>query len=101
MGNCQRPKICFICGIAGHHMNACSTWKSDHPVATYVGSANQGLGFYHVEILDVQSTQWLNLTNCGLVRVISGDISLLDLEGELSEIYEKNWPWQNQRARER
>jgi len=52
-------------------MNVCLTWKSDHPVAAYVGSASLGLGFYHVEILDVQSTQWLNLKNCGVVRVKS------------------------------
>lgn len=65
-------------------MDACPTWKTDHPVATYVGSANQGLGFYHVEIPDVQSTQWLNLTNCGVVRVITGEISLAELEGKIS-----------------
>jgi hypothetical protein len=90
----MKLKICFICGIAGHHMNACSTWKEDHPVAAYVGSANQGLGFYHVEIPDVQSTQWLNLTNCGVVRVITGEINMAELEGELSEIYDRDWLWQ-------
>ena len=50
------------------------------------------LGFYHVEIPSVESTQWLNLTNCGVVRVISWQISLAELEGELSEIYCKEWP---------
>lgn len=34
----------------------------------------------------MESTQWLNLTNYGVVRVISGQISLADLEGELSKI---------------
>lgn len=60
-GNYQHLKIFFICGVPGHHMDAFPTWKSTHPMATYVGSANQGLGFYHVDIPDVQSIQWLNL----------------------------------------
>jgi len=69
-------------------------WKSDHPVAAYVGSASLGLGFYHPEVPSVESTQWLNLTNCGVVKVKTGQISLAELEQELSEIYCKEWPWQ-------
>jgi hypothetical protein len=47
-----------------------------------------------LEVSDVESTQWLNLTNCGVVRVKAGEISLAELELELSEIYCKEWPWQ-------
>lgn len=94
MGNCTRPKICFICGIASHHMNVCPAWKRDYPVAAYVGRSSLGLGFYHLEVPDVESTQWLNLTNCGVVGVIAGETSLAELELELSEIYCKEWPWQ-------
>ena len=94
MGNSTKPKICFLYGIPGHHMNVFPTWKSDHPVAAYVGSASVGLGFYHVEIPDVQSTQWLNLLNCGVVRVKSGVISMVELDVELSKIYDKDWLWQ-------
>jgi hypothetical protein len=75
-------------------MNACPAWKRDHPIAAYVGSSSLGLGFYHLEVPDVESTQWLNLTNCGVVRVKAGEISLAELELELSEIYCKEWPWQ-------
>lgn len=74
-------------------MNDFLAWKSDHPVVAFVGSSSQGLGFYHVEVPDVKSTQWLNLTNCGVVRVKMGSISLAELEIELSEIYSKDWPW--------
>lgn len=94
MGNCTKPKICFICGIAGHHMSSCPDWQKDHLVAAYVGSASLGLGFYHLEIPDVKSTQWLNLTNCGVVRIKTGSITLAELECEQSEIYSKEWPWQ-------
>ena len=58
-----------------------------------MGSSSLGLGFYHVEIPSVESTQWLNLTNCVVVRVKTGQISLAELEVELSEIYCKEWPW--------
>jgi len=75
-------------------MNVCPMWKSDHPVAAFMGSASQGLGFYHLEVPSVESTQWLNLTNCGVVRVISGQITLAELEVELSDIYCRDWPWQ-------
>ena len=42
----------------------------------------------------MESTQWLNLTNCGVVRVKSRSVKLAELEGKLSEIYCKDWPWQ-------
>lgn len=57
-----------------------------------MGRASLGLGFYHLEIPDVKSTKWLNLTNCGVVRVKTGSITLAELECELSEIYSKEWP---------
>jgi hypothetical protein len=75
VGNYIRPKICFIYGIPGHHRNVCSVWKQEHPIAAYVGSASLGIGFYHLEVPDVESTQWLNLTNCGVVKVKSGFVS--------------------------
>jgi hypothetical protein len=68
-------------------MNECPVWKLDHPTTAYMGSAFLGLGFYHLEIPSVESTQWLNLTNCGIVKVRSGSVTLVELEGELSVIY--------------
>jgi hypothetical protein len=68
-------------------MNDCPAQKQEHPIVAYVGSSNLGLGFYHLEVPSVESTQWLNLTNCGVVRVKSGSVMLVELEGELSEIY--------------
>ena len=94
VGNCTKPKICFICAVAGHHMNDCPVWKLDHPTAAYMGSACLGLGFYHLEVPNVESTQWLNLTNYGIVKVKTGSVTLAELEVELSVIYCKDWPWQ-------
>jgi len=75
-------------------MDACPVWNQTHPVAPFYGSANQGLGFYHVEVNEKGPSQWLNLTNCGVVRVISGQITLVELEKELGDIYCRDWPWQ-------
>lgn len=94
VGNCSKPKICFICAVPGHHMNDCSAWKSDHPSAEYMGSANLGLGFYHLEAPDAESTRWLNMVNCDIVKVKSGAITSAELEKELANIYCKEWPWQ-------
>jgi hypothetical protein len=75
-------------------MNDCPLWKKDQPVATYIGSAGSGLGFYHVELPQVESTRWLNIKNCGVVVIKKAEISLQELEEELSEIFCKDWPWQ-------
>ena len=94
VGICGKPKVCFICAIPGHHMDACPRWLESHPIAKYYGSASQGLGFYHVEVSESSPSQWLNLSNCGVVHVLSGQISLVELEKELADIYCKDWPWQ-------
>ncbi|KAG2600013.1 hypothetical protein PVAP13_5KG657807 [Panicum virgatum] len=75
-------------------MDACPRWSQSHPIAEVYGSASQGLGFYHVEVAETSPSQWLNLSNCGVVRVLAGQISLIELEKELADIYCKEWPWQ-------
>jgi len=52
------------------------------------------LGFYHVEVAEKSPSQWLNLSNCGVVRVLTGQITLVELEKELVDIYCREWPWQ-------
>jgi len=81
-------------GITWHHMSACPKWNSPHPMAAYMGSAGLGLGFYHIDTPKVENTQWLNLKNCGVVRILEGEVTLAELEKELSEIFCKEWPWQ-------
>ncbi|XP_062191233.1 uncharacterized protein LOC133895039 [Phragmites australis] len=94
VGICSKPKICFICAIPGHHMNSCPNWKKSQPSATYLGSAGVGLGFYHVDVPDAETNQWLNFKNCGVVKVKKGVITVIELEKELAAIYCKDWPWQ-------
>jgi hypothetical protein len=61
-------------------MSECKFWKNPQPAATYLGSAGAGLGFYHIELPEVETTRWLNLNNCGVVKVTRGEISLVELE---------------------
>jgi hypothetical protein len=63
-------------------------------LASYVGSASRGLGFYHIDLQEAETTTWLNLTNFGVVKIIRRDISLAELEKELSAIFCKEWSWQ-------
>jgi hypothetical protein len=92
VGICSRPKICFICVVPGHYMIECPAWKKTQPVASYMGNAGSGLGFYHVDLPEGETTRWLNITNCGVVVVKKGDITLIELEKELSEIFCRDWP---------
>ncbi|TVU48985.1 hypothetical protein EJB05_00274, partial [Eragrostis curvula] len=41
-----------------------------------------------------ETTQWLNFKNCGVVKVITGDVSIAEMEKELSDIFCREWPWQ-------
>jgi hypothetical protein len=35
-------------------------------VATYISSVGTRLGFYHIELPELESTRWLNINNCGV-----------------------------------
>jgi hypothetical protein len=94
VGICTKPKVCFISAIPGYYMTNCPQWKKSQPIASYVGSAGRGLGFYHIDLLEVETTRWLNINNCGVVVVRKGEISMSELEKELSEIFCKDWTLQ-------
>jgi hypothetical protein len=94
VGICKKPKVCFICSIPGHYVTECLEWRKPQPIASYMGSSSSGIGFYHVDLPDCENTGWLNISNCVVVMIRKGDISLAELERELSEIFCKEWPWQ-------
>jgi hypothetical protein len=91
VGICDKPKICFICAIPGHYMIECPSWKKNQSMAAYFRIAGKGLGFYHVELPEFETTRWLDISNCGIVVIKKGAISLTKLEGELSGIFCKEW----------
>jgi hypothetical protein len=87
VGICNKPKVCFICVVPGHYMSICPMWKKNQKVASYMGSVADGLGFYHVDLLECETTRRLNIKNCGVVIVKKGVISMSELEKELSKIF--------------
>jgi hypothetical protein len=93
VGICTKAKIWFICVTPGHYMNACPFWKKPQLVASFIGNTGRGLGFYHIDLPETEITRWLNLSNCGVVKITRGEISLAKLERELSDIFCKEWPW--------
>ncbi|KAM0902206.1 hypothetical protein ACQ4PT_019442 [Festuca glaucescens] len=97
VGNCIQPKKCFICNSTEHHAHMCPAWNGAHPSATYFGSANRGLGFYHIDGPSKEEVSWLNFKNCAVINVRKGAISGADLEKNLNSIFckHKKWPWQN------
>jgi hypothetical protein len=91
---CSKLKIYFMCAILGHYMTDCLKWNKTQPVASFFGSVGRGLGFYHIDLPELETTRWLNINNCGVVVIKKGEISMFELEKELSEIFCKEWPWQ-------
>ena len=93
VGMCSVPKICFICKTPGHHMDICPKWYEPYPAAQYWGSANSGLGFFHIEAGDKCDSSWLNFGNVGLVVVEEGNITAEELESCFIGMWKTNWPW--------
>ncbi|KAM0857884.1 hypothetical protein ACQ4PT_048197 [Festuca glaucescens] len=94
VGLCTRIKRCFICSRTGHHMDSCQMWYTPMPTAQYWGSANPGLGFFHVVVVRPKAVQWLNMDNVGIVVVKDGDINEKELEQNFNEMWKMNWFWQ-------
>jgi hypothetical protein len=62
-------------------------WYTPLPTAQYWGSANPGLGFFHVEVEGLEAGQWLNMDNVGVVVVNEGEISANELEQNFNEMW--------------
>jgi hypothetical protein len=90
VGLCTRAKRCFICGRPGHHMDNCAAWYAPMPTAKCWGSANQGLGFFHIDVEGPAAVQWLNMDNVGIVVVNEGEISEKELEQNFNEMWKVN-----------
>jgi hypothetical protein len=90
VGICDKPKVCFHLCCAGPLHECLSLWQKEQPVVAYMGSVGQGLGFYHIELPKSETTRWLNINNCGVVIIKQGQISMQELEKELSDIFCKD-----------
>jgi hypothetical protein len=44
-------------------------------MASYVGSSDNGLGFFYIDLPEVETTKWLNINKCGIAMIKSGIFS--------------------------
>ena len=76
---CTKPKGCFICKMISHKVEDCPTRRRPHSAAKYVGGAAQGLGFYHLDMPDVNAQHQGWLKNVGIVFVEQGEVTKQEL----------------------
>jgi hypothetical protein len=91
--NCKKSKVCFICEKEDHVVENCPVRCQGHKSATYFGSAASGLGFYNIEVPEVDEKETMDFTNCGIVFIETGDITKEELQLELATCFNPNWPW--------
>ena len=75
-------------------MDVCLEWYKPMPTAQYWGSANTGLGFFHIDVERSEAVKWLNLDNVGIVNIEGGEISEQELEQSFADMWKTNWFWQ-------
>ena len=65
---CVKPKVCFMCFCKDHVVENCGEWKKPQPAAQFYGSANRGLGFYHVDVANREGRfeHWAGFENYGV-----------------------------------
>ncbi|CAN6312370.1 unnamed protein product [Urochloa humidicola] len=91
---CPKPKMCFICRGESHDVEACPVRKEGNKCARYIGSAAGGLGFYNIDVPEVEDQLMIDVSNCGKVYIDTGEITKEELIQELAISFNPKWPWQ-------
>ncbi|TVU22436.1 hypothetical protein EJB05_32130, partial [Eragrostis curvula] len=94
--DCPTLKLCHICKSASHDATHCPEWQKHHEIAEYYESANEGLGFFHVDVnpRPGRVSNWVKFDNCAVVTVEEGTMDKESIEKSFAEIFDKDWPWQ-------
>ncbi|CAO2148908.1 unnamed protein product [Urochloa humidicola] len=92
---CARPKVCFICYDKSHVVECCPEWQNSHQAAQYYGSANKGLGFYHVDVAQRPGRfrHWVGFDNFGVFTVEEGSLTEEEIIKSLKQQFDKEWDW--------
>ncbi|XBH97997.1 hypothetical protein VPH35_127577 [Triticum aestivum] len=67
--------------------------KKPRNCAKYVGSAASSLGFFKIDVPDVNEQHVGNKKNVGIVYIEAGQVTKEELAHNFSVIYKTNWPW--------
>jgi hypothetical protein len=91
--DCKAPRLCFICQTSAHVGRDCPEWDKPIYPAQYLGSAAQGLGFFHVDVQDeVNKGGYLKfLDNCVVLTIEEGMIEGPKIIQNLQRLFDKNW----------
>ncbi|TVT99235.1 hypothetical protein EJB05_55411, partial [Eragrostis curvula] len=94
--DCKKAKVCYNCRKPEHVGVECPEWSNPIHEAKSLGSANQGLGFFHVDVnpRDDRVSHWRQFENCAVLTVEEGDMSQEDIVDKLKIIFDREWPWQ-------
>ncbi|XP_062203848.1 uncharacterized protein LOC133906086 [Phragmites australis] len=94
--NCNQSKLCFICKRGDHVVKVCPEWKKPSEVAQYLGSANKGLGFFHIDVAERTGrvNLWVKFENCAILTIEEGDMNIDSVVESLKNLFDPNWPWQ-------
>ena len=87
---CPKPPACFICKMVTHKVEECPVRKKPKTPAKFFGSAAPSLGFYQIDVPDVNEQHMGHKKNVGIVYVESGQASKSELAHNFSLIYKTN-----------
>jgi hypothetical protein len=76
--DCKALKLCFIYQTTDHVGRDWPKWEKPMESALYLGSAAQGLGFFHVEVQEEENRGgYLKfLDNCAVLTIEEGEIEV-------------------------
>jgi hypothetical protein len=94
--DCREPRLCFVCQTTDHLGRECPEWNKPVEPAQYLGSAAQGLGFFHVEVCDdLNRRGYLKfLGNCAVLLVEECVISEEEIIDSLKKLFDPSCQWQ-------
>lgn len=74
MSTCTKPKVCFICSKHDHLAEVCPRWLEPEKGVQCFGSANKGLGFFHIDVAHQENRfkLWTGFDNCEIFIVKEG-----------------------------
>jgi hypothetical protein len=94
--DCKDPRLCFICQTSDHVGRDCPEWMKPVESAQYLGSASQGLGFFHVDVAEeVTRSGYMHfLENCVVLTVEEGGIEEQEIVDNMQRLFDPAWHWQ-------
>jgi hypothetical protein len=76
-------------------VDLCPEWKEPQFAAQYYGSANKGLGFYHIDVAARvgRFKHWAGFDNFGVFTVEEGELGEDEIVQTLKTQIDKGWQW--------